>query len=317
MEFIRGTTLVYPIIRNWSGETKAEREVDVMIGKDGKILPQKLLDLGRKSIYPKDALDPMTKCRKAVERACLDKGTRFMGGYAIPDEYVDEAIKKIDEVKMTYERHLSVFMREFETKRESWLNEEDQKPYRDILTKHVTDKETVSSAFRFGYQVFKLNSVEGFELDEAEISNQIFHELAMDCRGMAKSLLDRKTATTGDTLKKRFDPFVERLNALSFGNSRILKVLDEFRALRDSIPLERIDKDHPKFGQVVTFLKMCSDSETLEQIIDGRFSVTGMINALARQQAAQPVQPISDGDTASVIVPAIPPIVTTVAGAYF
>lgn len=315
MDFIRGTTLVYPIIRNWSGEIKAEREVDVQIGTNGKILPRKLLDLGRKSIYPKDALDPMLRCRKAVERACLTKGTRFMGGYAVPDEDVAEAIKKIEETQLEYEAHLCVFLREFDAKREAWLNEEDQKPYRDILNKCVPNKEAVKAAFRFGYKVFKLESVEGYEPDEEEISNQIFHELAQDCKSMASRMLERKSATTGDTLRKRLDPFIERLNALSFGNSRLLKVLDEFRALHGSIPLERIDKDHPKFGQTLTFLKMAGDSDTLEQIIDGRFSVAGMINALTR--AAQPELTVVQGQPVPAMAPAIAPAVRQAAGAYF
>ena len=66
MEFIRGTTLVHLKVRCWSGEKKASRDLDIQLGKDGKIPPQKMLDLGRKKIFPPTALDPMNNKRKAA-----------------------------------------------------------------------------------------------------------------------------------------------------------------------------------------------------------------------------------------------------------
>lgn len=54
MEFIHGTTLVHLKMRCWSGEKKASRDSDIGLGIDGKLPPQKLLDLGRRrSFLPK------------------------------------------------------------------------------------------------------------------------------------------------------------------------------------------------------------------------------------------------------------------------
>lgn len=294
---------------------KASRDRDVQIGTNGKILPQTLLDLGQKKIYPRKALAPMTNCRKTVERACLAHGTRFMGGYAIPDEHVDEAVEKIKEVQKAYEGHVSRFMREFDQKREDWLSEPEQAPHRAELEDCVPSKEAVRNRFRFDWQVVKLQPIEGQEPYEKDIANQILHELALDCKAMANALLERKTAVSGGQLRKQLNPFIERLNALSFGNSRILTVLGEFRALHDSVPLERITKDHPKFGQTLTFLKMGSDSDTLEQIIDGSFSVAGLINSMTRQQAIP--EPSAQGEATPASAPAFAPIVKPAAGAYF
>lgn len=56
MEFIHGTTLVYLKMRCWSGEKKASRDSDILLGVNGKLPPQKLLDLGRKKILDRKSV---------------------------------------------------------------------------------------------------------------------------------------------------------------------------------------------------------------------------------------------------------------------
>ena len=102
MEFIHGTTLVHLKMRCWSGEKKASRDSDIRLGIDGKLPPQKLLDLGRKKIFPPKALDPLLSKRKSAERACLAEGTRFMGGFAVRDEAIDDVHDELALVRVVH-----------------------------------------------------------------------------------------------------------------------------------------------------------------------------------------------------------------------
>lgn len=280
MEFIRGTTLVHLKIRCWSGEKKASRDIDIKLGKDGKMPPKELLDIGNKKIFLPKSLDPMTRERKSAERACLAEGTRFMGGYAIPDESVDDLVVKLNNIKDKYDFELGGFLSEFETNKEVWLKDEKVKEYADIIRHQIPDKEDVAKAFSFSFKLYKLNTVDGFEPDPQEIANQVLHEIGMTCKEMSKRMLDRKTAISGGKLCEQLDPLINKLNTLSFGNGRLLKVLAEFQTLQKSIPMERIDSAHPTFGYTLTFLSMCGDSFKLERIIDGSFSVIQLIQSM-------------------------------------
>jgi hypothetical protein len=281
MEFLHGTTLVYLKMRCWSGEKKASRDSDIHLGTNGKLPPQKLLDLGRKKIFPPKALDPLLNKRKQAERACLADGTRFMGGFAVRDEAVDEVIAKLETVKESFASALQQFLNDFERNKEDWIAENDE--YAHIIRNQVPDWETVSRAFQFDYKLYKLDPLEGFEPDEIEIADQILHEIGNECRDMSKRLMERKNAVSGKGLLKQIAPLVSKMDTLSFGNGRILRVLEEFRTLEESIPDERINQDHPCFGRVLTFITMCADEEKLQSIVNGEFSVTKLIEGLKKE----------------------------------
>ncbi|UZE97264.1 DUF3150 domain-containing protein [Alkalimarinus alittae] len=311
MEFIHGTTLVHLKIRCWSGEKKASRDHDIKLGLNGELPPQKLLDLGRKKIFPPKAFDPLARERKAAERACLSIGTRFMGGYAIPDEDVDEIVIKLDSIKEKFRLALADFLSDFDRNKEDWLS--DNVEFAHIIRDQVPDREAVEKSFDFSFTLYKMQPVEGFEPDADDVANQVLHEIGMTCKEMSNRLLDRKTAISGKKLKEQVEPLIKKLDTLSFGNGRILKVLNEFRALHNSVPLERIDQDHPSHSQTVLFLSMCADSEKLERIIDGQLSVAKLI------QSSQPPAPSQDavGSDLSTTKPAAAMSSIASAGAYF
>jgi hypothetical protein len=99
---------------------------------------------------------------------------------------------------------------------------------------------------------------------------------------MSDRLFNRKRAINGNKLSEQFNPIIKKLDTLSFGNGRLLKVLNEFTVMQQSLPLELIDKEHPSYGQVLTFLSMCADSNKLEHIIEGTFSVNKLIAGMKK-----------------------------------
>ena len=301
MEFIHGTTLVYLKMRCWSGEKKASRDSDIHLGTNGKMPPQKLLDLGRKKIFPPKALDPLLNKRKQAERACLAEGTRFMGGFAVRDEVIDDVVSKLETIKESFASALQQFLNDFERNKESWITENEE--YAHIFRNQVPDREAVARAFQFEFKLYKLEPLEGFEPDEVEIADQILHEVGQECREMSNRLMERKNAISGKTILKQLTPLISKLDTLSFGNGRILKVLDEFRTLEDSIPDERIDQDHPCFSRVLTFISMCADDKKLERIVSGDFSVTKLIEGLKKEVSDAPASgaPLSNQPKPSVI----------------
>ncbi len=293
MEFIRGTTLVHLKIRCWSGEKKASRDSDIQIGLNGKIPPKKMLDLGRKKIFPPLALAPMSNQRKAAERACAAIGTRFMGGYAVPDGQVDELISRLETINQRYDAELAEFLATYDEKRDTWLEEEDIHEFAHILENQIPDSTEVAALYGFSFKLYKMDPLEGFEPDEEEVANQVLHEIGAGCREMVTGLLKRSTAISGAKLREMLEPTLNKLDMLSFGNGRILAVLREFKSLYQMIPLERIDKAHPQFGTTISFLSMCDDAEKLERMYTGDFSVSQLVKRISPPAApvaiAQPI----------------------------
>lgn len=280
MDFIRGTTLVHLKIRCWGGEKKASRDSDINVGTGGKLPPKKLLDLGRKKIFPPKALDPLISKRKSAERACLANGTRFMGGFSVPDDEIDGLVTRLESIKENFQLELVGFLANFESNKEEWITENDE--FSHIICNQVPDLDTVEKSFEFSYKLYKLQPLEGFEPDENEVANQILHEIGLSCKEMSDRLLNRKRAINGNKLSEQFNPIIKKLDTLSFGNGRLLKVLNEFTAMQQALPLELIDQEHASYGQVLTFLSMCADSKKLEHIIEGTFSVNKLIAGMQR-----------------------------------
>ncbi|HDZ37931.1 MAG TPA: DUF3150 domain-containing protein, partial [Marinobacter sp.] len=233
------------------------------------------------------------------------QGTRFMGGFAVRDDAIDDVVARLETVKQSFESALQQFLNDFDRNKEDWITENDE--YAHIIRDQVPDRETVANAFKFEFKLYKLQPLEGFEPDEVEIADQILHEIGLSCREMSDRLLERKRAISGQNLSKQLDPLVSKLDTLSFGNGRILRVLSEFRALRESIPAVRIDQDHPCFGRVLTFLTMCSDDKKLECIVNGQFSVTRLIEGLRTD--------VSESGASLASTTPKPSVVST--GAYF
>ena len=273
MEFIRETTLVHLKIRCWSGEVKAQK-TDITLGQGGSIPPKQLLELGRKKIFPPQALQPLKNLRKAAERACLAVGTRFMGGYAVPDESIESLEKELNDIERAYDVAKSTFKATFEANKKAWMN--DNQEYTHIFNA-LPSVGDVSDSFSYSFGCYKLKPKDGHEPDMEEIADQVLHEMSMYCKNLSAGLVKRKTATSGKSLRKLLSPVVERLNALSFGNGRIVKVLNEFNELVDSVPDNRITKEDLVFRNSVLFLSMCSNSEQLETIINGQFSIGSLI----------------------------------------
>lgn len=275
MEFIQGTTLVHLKIKCWGGSKKASRDHDIKLGTNGSMPSEKLLELGRKKIFPPKAIDPMLRHRKTAERHLLVSGTRFIGGYAIPDSEVESLSKTLDGVKKKFYEDLAHFLDTFEENKQKWLSENSE--FESILRDQTPDKDYVEKAFSFEYKLFKLDALPGSEPDSDDVANQVLHEIGQSCKRFSERLLTRNQGIGSANLKRQILPVIQKLDLLSFGNHRMNKVLSEFQALDRSIPDGHFKNDDPVLSRVIVFLSMCADPDRLERIIDGSLSVDSII----------------------------------------
>lgn len=276
VSFIHGTTLVHPKIRVWGGMKKAERS-DIRIGTDGSIPNAKVLDIGQKKIFPPKALDPLHRHRKSVERTCLMAGTKFMGGYAVSDAHLDLIIKKLDITVEKFDDDLKDFIKNYDDNRRSWLAEHSD--YESILNQAPSAAE-IESRFQCSYKLFKLNPIDGFEPDEEEMADQVIHEIAQLSGGICNALVKRTQAIQGQALLNRLQPVIDKLDALSFGNGRLLALLNEFESIASTInPMVKLESNDSLVVGVITFLATVSDPQRIESVLAGDFSASSHLNS--------------------------------------
>ena len=82
-------TLVMLDIRIWSGRKKLRPE-DLRLSGD-EIPPEDLVSLGSKRVCDPESLKAFYRLKQSAERACLRVGTRFLGGFAIPQDQAEAA----------------------------------------------------------------------------------------------------------------------------------------------------------------------------------------------------------------------------------
>ena len=272
MDFINGTTLFVLHVRKWSGKITAE---DADYNPAGELPPAKLLERGRKPIFPPKALTCFDTLRKRAEAALLTKGVRFMKGIAVPNEAVDEVVAELEVIKREFDAKVEDVMDNFDLYRDQWI-EENQEFERVI--KRFISKDRVLGRFEFEFYVSRVQPMEGYGVPEEKVANQLLHEVGQLCNSEADRLVERRTSIESDELKSKLTPMIDKLDALSFGNGRVLKLLSEFKLLRDAIPeLETFEVGASMRSNVITFLSTCSSSARLETVINGDFSVNSML----------------------------------------
>ena len=78
----------------WTGR-KQLRQEDLKLADGSELPPQKLASLGSKRVMDPAALAPFATFKRRAERTVLAVGTRFLGGYAVPVEKLDELMTQL------------------------------------------------------------------------------------------------------------------------------------------------------------------------------------------------------------------------------
>lgn len=298
MEFIHGITLVHLKMRIWGGEKKANRDADIKIGSDGALPPQKLLDLGRKKIFPPSALSPFLALRKRAEKICLSRGVRFMGGYAIPDSFVENVLTDLAPIEQQFKLELRKFLSEFEFNINQWI--QDNLEFAHLIKNQVPERDKVEKTFQFSTHAYKMEAIEGYEHDTDEVADQLLHEISMTCKQFTDRLLSRKGGIAGESLREQIQPLIEKLDVLSFGNQRVIAVLGEFRSLEQCLPVSKIEREDPSFGHILSFMSICSDTDKLEAVIAGDLSVSKILASMRGNDLFTPEKPVQENSKTQV-----------------
>ena len=180
MEILTNIICVNLQISIWSGLRRIKRQdLEEIVG--GALPPDKLLSLGSKRIIDPQLLLKFRMLRQRAERLLATFGTRFLGGWAIPKDRLEDVLDGLRELQVEFERSLENFIGAYETAVYEWMQ---QFPgWESILSRSLLSTVEVRRRFGFRWQAFEVNppegnAAEGLESEVAMLPNRVLLEIA-------------------------------------------------------------------------------------------------------------------------------------------
>lgn len=206
-------------------------EDEKVVSKAGKYV----VDAKRINVFasPRSSLHSWLECR----------GTKLMGGYAIPSKLLTEAKTKLLEFEQLWEAEGASFCSNYDSYVAEWAAMNPK--WAGLIQSGAPALDRVKGSFKFGYSILKLNleSVEGTLLNKEleELDQQIVNEVAKDISSSCKATGDSAKGATRDVLRRA----AKKLADFGFLNPKMLvaskMVLDAVDALPKTGPLKGPD----------------------------------------------------------------------------
>ncbi|MEI9697920.1 DUF3150 domain-containing protein [Moellerella wisconsensis] len=201
-----------------TGRRKLKKE-DLGVGAD--LPPDVMVSLGSKKIIDPQLINPFDRFKNQAITACLKVGIRFMGGYAIPTDKVNELVSELNIIKQGFYGYKQEFLKaDFN----GWINSFEEK-YRAILLREAAiDLEYLDKQIQFGFSVLHItpfgNSIVNENLigQVKSMSDEIFEEVASTAEKYLKNV--KSDAITQHTLNP-IRAIANKLQTLAFIDSTV------------------------------------------------------------------------------------------------
>ncbi len=196
---LRNVAMVMINISIWSGAKKLQ--ASDFINVDADDLPSnRVASFGIKHLIDKERLQPFKTIRGQADRLCTKYGTRFLGGYAIPQDCVDQVGQELKALCNQFEREIDGFMVEYDQATEEWIasNPEFSEPIR----RAILPPPMVRSRFKASYSIFE---VEAHPLDRTQSmlssENDLLESVLNGVVTSVKPYLERKSGANANSFR--------------------------------------------------------------------------------------------------------------------
>jgi len=232
---------------NVYGARKKLRKEDLVLADGSKLPPDDLASLGSKKLVDPDKLAVFNRLKKEAERTCLEHGTRFMGGYAVPRAFADSVVANLDRIQDSFLGAKQEFITHYNAWVQEWVTRHPE--FREIILNSIDDVGYVASRFGFEFFVVSVSPPKDLAPDtqnrlDAQIdslSDSLFREIAQESRLLIERSLLGKVEVTRNVLRP-FTRIRDKLDGLGFLDRRVQPVVET---------IDRMLSRCPKRGPIV------------------------------------------------------------------
>lgn len=251
-------------IHGISGRKKLKRED---FGDNVELPPDVIVSLGSKKVIDPKLLNPFTQYKTKAHTLCSTVGIRFLGGYAVPADRVNELITSLNDVKTEFYIYKSHFL---QSDFDSWIDQCEEK-YRKILRDGASvDIEYMDNQIQFGFTAIHItpygNSViqEGIAGQIKSLTDEVFEEVSGLVDGFLKNV--NQTAFTQHTINP-LRRTAEKLSSLGFISQSVNKLATYITDVLADVPLSGKVTGR-KYSDILSLLNNLRDPQRAKTFVE-------------------------------------------------
>ena len=223
------------------GARKKLNKEDLVLADGSKLPPEDLASLGSKRLLDPDRLTVFNRLKKEAERICLRVGTRFLGGFAIPNESAADITAELERIAQDFAVAKTDFLAGYDAAVTDWVVRHPE--FAGIIEQAVDSVEFVSTRLSFDYLVVTVGLPEALppadvarlETKIGSMSEQIFYEIAVEANQFIEQSLLGKDQITRSALRP-IRRMRDKLDGLGFLDYRVAPVVNTIDDLLAKIP---------------------------------------------------------------------------------
>lgn len=213
---------------------------DITLGDGGKLPPDQVARLGTKLVIDPSELAVFGTLVKRAERVLLAQGLRFMGGYAVPNEYIDSVLVELRKVEVDFRDALRDLTNRYNDIVNDWIGKNSE--FADAIRRSVLPVDEVEARCHFRFRVYGITVPEGVDAsataasEVATMGDTLLDEVAVEVREIIRDSIDGKPPKIKITILRRIEPVRRKLKALAFLDRDVKPVLDDLNAFITGVP---------------------------------------------------------------------------------
>lgn len=163
-----GYVFFTPWVTSYTGSKKLTPEDLGINPKD--LPPQDLASLGAMHTCDPKSLQPFESARNAMALACLEFGTRRLGGFAVPKEKADACAARLDEIKAEFYAYKATFMAKFVADRDAWIKAPAFAKWTDRIRERLHSVGYIDDRIHCDWEAFTIGNLTDLGGDESNPS---------------------------------------------------------------------------------------------------------------------------------------------------
>ena len=226
---------------NIYGARKKLKKEDLVLADGSKLPPEDLASLGSKRLLDPDQLTVFNRLKKEAERICLRVGTRFLGGFAIPNEAAAGITAELERIAQDFAVAKTKFLAGYDAAVTDWVVRHPE--FSGIIEQAVDSVEFVSTRLSFDYLVVTVGLPEALPPEDVarletkigSMSEQMFYEISVEANQFIEQSLLGKDQVTRNALRP-IRRMRDKLDGLGFLDYRVAPVVNTIDDLLARIP---------------------------------------------------------------------------------
>ena len=226
---------------NIYGARKKLKKEDLVLADGSKLPPEDLASLGSKRLLDPEQLTVFNRLKKEAERICLRVGTRFLGGFAIPNESAADITAELERIAQDFAVAKTEFLAGYDAAVTDWVVRHPE--FAGIIEQAVDSVEFVSTRLSFDYLVVTVGLPEALPPEDVarletkigSMSEQMFYEISVEANQFIEQSLLGKDQVTRNALRP-IRRMRDKLDGLGFLDYRVAPVVNTIDDLLARIP---------------------------------------------------------------------------------